>query len=228
MNDSIETGKQRIKRYEEECNQMLNDLFKYNADNKSCIEMLREYQCLHYAFLYRLKNSGYTDTEIKDCLWGMSALLQARINRLNQENLNGNDEPDVDNMSLEEMKEAWSSQFDKMIISMVATQLIIGYIQIFHRVMDFDVMINKIKERLKENPEFDDRLLIKAINKLNIEGYDYDLCCTREEARKLEKLMGLEFLEFDVLMGRREKETDTADRIKADYETIEIKFNVIE
>lgn len=233
MNDSIETGKQRIKRYEEECKQMLNDLFEDNADNKACIEMLRDYQCLHYAFLYRLKNSGYTDTEIKDCLWGMSALLQARINRMIQENdLNGNDEPDVDNMSIEDMKEVLSSQFDQMITGMVAIQLLIQYTKIFQNVLETDVMINEIKERLKEDPEFDDRLIIKAINELNIEGYDYDLCCTREEARKLEKLMRLEFPEFDVLLGRREKAPVTEDRCQsmpqADYETIEVKLKVTE
>lgn len=231
MKDSIEIGKQRIKRYEEECEKMFSDLFEDNADNESCTEILRDYQCLHYAFLYRLEYSEYTDTEIKDCFWGMSALLHARINRMFQENdLTGNDEPDFDNMSLEEMKEVLSSQRDQIIISMVALQLFIRYTKIFHSVvvLDFDGMINEVKERLKEDPEFGDKLISEADNEIILEGYDFELCCTKLQAKKLEKLMRLEFPEFDVLLGRREKETVTEDKDKsmpqADYETIEVKF----
>ena len=53
MNDSIETGKQRIKRYEEECEKMFSDLFKDNADRKSCIEMMGYYQSLDYLNVLR-------------------------------------------------------------------------------------------------------------------------------------------------------------------------------
>lgn len=109
-----------------------------------------------------------------------------------------------------------------MIISMVAMQLLIRYTKIFYSVLDFDGMINEVNERLKEDQEFGDKLISEAVNEIISEGYDIDLCCTKEQAQKLEKLMRLKFPEFDVLLGRREKETVTEDKgqskPQADYE----------
>lgn len=238
MNDSIETGRQRIKRYEEECKQMLNDLFEDNADRKSCIEMMGYYQSLNDAFIRKLADSKYSDTEIKDCFWGMFALLRTRISGRIQDlhDSIGDDEPCVDNMSLDEIIEVLISQNEQLEVLKricVAGQLQAGYWQLYRDVLDMDKMCERLREKMKD-PAVTEQLFSEAFSEERFEDsdYDYELGCTKEQARKLEKLMRLEFPEFDVLLGRREKEPVTEDKgqsmPQADYETIEVKFNVIE
>lgn len=197
----METRDEFIKELKKEVDGLAAKYESDADDNGRKLECFKEHKELLENYMDRLADSEYDVDECRQSLQALGSVCKTRLQKI-IDILNDNDPEIADDMPVDQMKEIVSTQFKNLSIGTTAALVNVGICQLVAHVglpskSEIEAMIEKLSK-------FDDDAFEKAavLMEEGMSEYDFELGCDKHAIKLLEDLMGEQYSEFDVFLGR--------------------------
>lgn len=183
----------QVKVFKQEYQHIVEALQDECNDNEKKKEIMDECSDSILPFISNIETANYNSEDVNACMTAMSAVMSVRFDEDDEEC-----DASLDTDDMELLVDNTSDLLISTFKSYLGAKLNIAFFNA-DKVWS-DSLIDKAKRI--DWDTFDSSGFDEALESM-YEDIDFDLGCSKSDARKLEELMGTEFPEFDVLLERQ-------------------------
>ena len=191
----VDIAARQIETFKREYHQIVEELQDECRDNEKKQEIMNECNSTIMHFISRLETANYNIEDVNACMTAMSAVMSVRFDEDDEECDASLDTDDME-LLVDNTNDLLISTFK----SYLGAKLNIAFFNADKAWRDN--LIDKARSidwDKVDSSGFDEAMADFYKNC----DFDFELGCSKSDARKLEELMGAEFPEFDVLLERQ-------------------------